>query len=89
MTKISSKYRIDDYRSPDEGSIITSITSKQHDDKALGIEFVSASDSGIRVQLEGHVPVNVGLLRIGFYGQHAAEVLMALRGFITVCERQV
>lgn len=51
MTKISSKYRIDDYRSPDEGSIITSITSKQHDDKALGIEFVSASDSGIRVQL--------------------------------------
>jgi hypothetical protein len=43
------KYRIDDYRSPEEDSIITSITSKQFEDKKLGIEFQSANEAGIRL----------------------------------------
>ena len=83
------KYRIDNYSSPDEGSILTSITSKQYDDKKLGLEFQSMSEAGIRLQLEGHEPVSVGLIRLGFYEQGAAEVLAALQAFVEVVKRKI
>lgn len=89
MTSQTNKYRIDDYRSPEEGLIITSITSKQFEDKKLGIEFQSANEAGIRLQVEGHEAVSVGLVRLGFYEQGAAEVLAALQAFIEVVTRKI
>ena len=89
MTAQANKYRIDDYRSPEEGSIITSFTSKQHEDKKLGIEFQSANEAGIRFQVEGHEAVSVGLVRLGFYEQGAAEVLAALQAFVDVVKRKI
>jgi hypothetical protein len=89
MTAQTNKYRVDDYRSPEEGSIITSITSKQFEDKNLGIEFQSANEAGIRLQIDGHEPISAGLVRLGFYGQGAAGVLAALQAFIEVVKRKV
>jgi hypothetical protein len=83
------KYRIDNYSSPDEGLIMTSITSKQFDDKKLGIEFQSINETGIRLQIEGHEPISAGLVRLGFYEQGAAEVLAALQAFVDVVLRKV
>jgi hypothetical protein len=89
MTAQTNKYRIDDYRSPEEGSIITGIISKQFGDRKLGIEFQSISEAGIKLQLEGHEPVNIGLVKLGFYEQGAAEVLAALQAFVDVVNRKV
>jgi len=89
MTAQTNKYRVDDYRSPEEGSIITSITSKQFEDKNLGIEFQSANEAGIRLQIDGHEPISAGLVRLGFYEQGAAEVLAALQAFVDVVLRKV
>lgn len=83
------KYRIDNYSSPEEGLIITSITSKQFEDKNLGIEFHSANEAGIRLQIDGYEAVSVGLVRLGFYEQGAAEVLAAFQAFVDVVKRKI
>lgn len=77
------KYRVDDYRSSEEDSIITSIISQPFNRK-LGLEFQSANEAGIRLQLDGHEPIYAGSVRLGFYEQGAAEVLNALQAFVAV-----
>ena len=44
----------------------------------LGLEFGSVTTSGIRVQLDDGGPVNVGTVRLGFYGLAAKEALASL-----------
>ncbi len=82
-------YRVDRYTSPETDSIRTSVISKQFEDKNLGLEFHSASEAGIRVQLEGHDAVNVGVVRLGFYGQGSDEILAALTAFIAVTREKI
>ena len=65
----------DSYFSCPENDLSLSIIVGQ--DK-LGLEFGSATTSGIRVQLDNGGPVNVGTVRLGFYGVAAKEAVSAL-----------
>jgi hypothetical protein len=65
----------DSYFSCPENDLSLSIIVGQ--DK-LGLEFDSATSCGIRVQLDDGGPVNVGTVRLGFYGLAAKEALTAL-----------
>ena len=82
-------YRTDRHTSPETGSIATTIISKPYEGKKLGLEFHSASEAGIRVQVEGLDAVNVGVIRLGFYEQGAAEVLEALKAFVAVTKEKI
>ena len=65
----------DSYFSCPENDLSLSIIVGQ--DK-LGLEFGSVTTSGIRVQLDDGGPVNVGTVRLGFYGLAAKEALASL-----------
>ena len=65
----------DSYFSCPENDLSLSIIVGQ--DK-LGLEFDSATTSGIRVQLDDGGPVNVSTVRLGFYGLAAKEALASL-----------
>jgi hypothetical protein len=65
----------DSYYSVPEGDLTMSIIVGQ--DK-LGLEFDSATTANIRVQLDNGGPVNVGTVRLGFYGLAAKEALASL-----------
>lgn len=65
----------DSYFSCPENDLSLSIIVGQ--DK-LGLEFDSATTANIRVQLDDGGPVNVGTVRLGFYGLAAKEALTAL-----------
>ena len=65
----------DSYYSVPEGEINVSVIVGE--DK-LGLEFGSVTTSGIRVQLDDGGPVNVGTVRLGFYGLAAKEALASL-----------
>ncbi len=82
-------YRVDRYTSPETDSIATTVISKPFDGKKLGLEFHSASEAGIRIQVEGLDAVNVGVIRLGFYEQGAAEVLEALKAFVAVTNERI
>ena len=82
-------YRTDRYTSPETDSIATTIISKPFDGKKLGLEFHSASEAGIRVQVEGLEAVKVGVVRLGFYDQQATEVLAALTAFVAVTKEKI
>ena len=82
-------YRTDRYTGPETDSIATTIISKPYESKKLGLEFHSASEAGIRIQVEGLDAVNVGVIRLGFYEQGAAEVLEALKAFVAVTKEKI
>jgi hypothetical protein len=65
----------DSYFSCPENDLSLSIIVGQ--DK-LGLEFDSATTANIRVQLDDGGPVNVGTVRLGFYGLAAKEALASL-----------
>ena len=65
----------DSYYSAPENDLSLSIIVGQ--DK-LGLEFGSATTSGIRVQLNDERSVDVSTVRLGFYGLAAKEALTAL-----------
>ena len=65
----------DSYFSCPENDLSLSIIVGQ--DK-LGLEFDSATTANIRVQLDNGGPVNVGTVRLGFYGLAAKEALASL-----------
>ena len=65
----------DSYFSCPENDLSLSIIVGQ--DK-LGLEFGSATTSGIRVQLNDERSVDVSTVRLGFYGLAAKEALASL-----------
>ena len=65
----------DSYFSAPEGEINVSVIVAED---RLGLEFDSATTANIRVQLDNGGPVNVGTVRLGFYGLAAKEALASL-----------
>ncbi len=65
----------DSYFSAPEGEINVSVIVAE--DK-LGLEFGSSTTANIRVQLNDERSVDVGTVRLGFYGLAAKEALTAL-----------
>ena len=62
----------DSYYSVPEGEINVSVIVAEN---KLGLEFGSVTTSGIRVQLNDERSVDVGTVRLGFYGLAAKEAV--------------